>query len=124
MPRAEPDVQALALLSVLWDMASGLDGQAECRQRKGTHTQVSRIETRRGAVENFLEGPIMSTSLEFPGIALIEYECECDLGALIDAALSHRYECRSVAIIESRSMDLKRTWVRKRSIAIQRINGC
>jgi len=35
---AEPDVQALALLSVSWDMASGLDGQAECSQRGGTHT--------------------------------------------------------------------------------------
>jgi len=36
--RAEPDVQVLALLSASWDMASGLDGQAECSQRGGTHT--------------------------------------------------------------------------------------
>ncbi|KAN0083766.1 hypothetical protein V8E54_002854 [Elaphomyces granulatus] len=36
--RAEPDVQALALISVSWDMALGLDGRAECRQSGGTHT--------------------------------------------------------------------------------------
>ncbi|KAN0085043.1 hypothetical protein V8E54_001510 [Elaphomyces granulatus] len=36
--RAEPDVQALALMSVSWDMALGLDGQAECRQNGGTRT--------------------------------------------------------------------------------------
>ncbi|KAN0079299.1 hypothetical protein V8E54_004513 [Elaphomyces granulatus] len=35
--RAEPDVQALALMSVSWDMALGLDGRAECRQSGGTH---------------------------------------------------------------------------------------
>src|SRR5467141_791535 len=37
--RAEPGVQALALLSVSWDMASGLDGQAECTRRGGTYTR-------------------------------------------------------------------------------------
>ena len=53
---------------------------------------------------------------------MCEYEYECDLGALIDAALSRTHESESESVRmsaaqTSRSMDLKRTCAKKRAIA-------
>jgi len=72
---------------------------------------------------------LVSTSLDFPGIALMRVSVSVIWGALIDAALSRTHEFRSKSVSmsatqTSRSMDLKQTCVRKKAIAIQRIPGC